>query len=217
MNLESQKDGEKFENNGVSVFFGNSKAKHSLEYENIQFGHQMHKADLIEIHESNQQSSNLIQSSDGLHTCKKNLKLGLYTADCIPCFLYNGQRIFSLHLGWRSLHLGLLEKALKFVDKSEEVFIFIGPHIQFSSFEVGNDVLSQFKEILRNTKDQSWYSQVSDKKFNISLQNIIKIKAAGYKTNILSSAIDTYTSDLHCSYRRQAGTKERNISFAFLK
>ena len=209
--------GEAFNHKGVSVFFGNSLSKKIIEQTNIQFGHQVHEDDLIEIQSSVTHSSNLIQSSDGLYTDKKKLKLGLYTADCVPCFLFSTQRIFSLHLGWRSLHMGLLDKALKKIDRSEKVSIFIGPHIQFSSFEVGNDVFLKFKKVLKTSEDKSWYRQVSDEKFKISLKQIIQIKSAGYNVDFFSSLIDTYTSESHCSYRRQKGTCERNISFAFLK
>jgi len=217
MTLSHSQYGETFNHKGVSVFFGDSNSKKLIEQENIQFGHQVHKDDLIEVHSPIPHSSHLMQGSDGLFTDKKNLKLGLYTADCIPCFLYSRQRLFSLHLGWRSLHMGLLDKALKSINKSEELLIFTGPHIKFSSFEVGNDVLLKFKEVLKNSQDKSWYRQVSDTKFKISLQQIIQIKAVGYNVDFFSSKVDTYTSKSHCSYRKQKGTKERNISFAFLK
>lgn len=209
--------GEVFENEHVSVFFGNSKSADSLLEKNIAFGHQIHKADLIEIKSELFGSSCLIQDSDGLLTNKKNLYLGIYTADCIPCFIFNDNQLFSLHLGWRSLQLGLFEKALNSLSKSKETTVFIGPHIKAPSFEVGPDVVEAFAPQLKNFPESEWVEKIALDKYKVSLTRVLEFKARSFKPTIFRSEIDTFTSSSYCSYRRQNGGKDRNISFAFLK
>jgi copper oxidase (laccase) domain-containing protein len=86
------------------------------------FGHQVHESALIEVNNSfinsNMHSSLcLIESSDGLYTEEKNLALGLYTADCVPCFVVTQNYIYSLHLGWKGVYFGLLKKCLDKIKK----------------------------------------------------------------------------------------------------
>lgn len=217
MSFQVSKYGETFETENLEVFFGNHLSKELIDKKNIQFGHQVHKCDLINLNTQDHHSSNLIQDSDGLWTSEQNVKLGIYTADCAPCFIYSSDKLYSLHLGWRSLHLGLLDKALQNIDVNEKTQIFIGPHIQFQSFEVGKEVWDSFKLTPLLAEKSDWFKQGKDSKFNISIAKIIEIKASGFNTEIFSSKIDTFINGSHHSYRRENGTKERNISFAFLK
>jgi copper oxidase (laccase) domain-containing protein len=213
-------DGEWFKTDSVSVFFGNKNSQKSSSTEVIQFGHQVHKDELLEVDRSFGESSHFLAESDGLWTKKSNLKLGVYTADCVPCFIYSAHKLFALHLGWRSLQLGLLENALKNIRSSDETQIFIGPHIQAASFEVGQDVLNKFKILMPDSKTQDWYEELSYMKFKISLNKVILHKVSSLRPKVYSSEIDTFTSANHCSYRRsnktQVPNNGRNISFAFL-
>ncbi len=129
-------------------------------------------------------------------------------------FVYDGSRLFSLHLGWRSLQKGLLDQALNVAD--EEVKVFVGPHIKVDSFEVGPEVVESFKSSL--TEPQAlWSQKINEQKNLISLEKIIKIKLSNKKTSYFSSDFDTCSSRAHHSYRRDDRTNLRNISFAFIK
>lgn len=209
--------GEIFENDNVSVFFGHSRSSEFLKSQKIQFGHQVHKADLIEVNSAPKNSTHLTVDSDGLWTLTKNLSLGVYTADCLPCFINSKEKLFSLHLGWRSLQQGLLEKALCHVSTSDRLDIFIGPHIGSASFEVGPEVFDAFSLQLADADASKWSVKRSDGKYTLSLKKIVELKTLAFKTSLHCSDIDTYTSELHSSYRRQNKTRDRNISFAFLK
>jgi len=217
MIITNDENGEWIENDLFCLFFGNKNSQLFTANNNIQFGHQVHKADLLEVDKLPDGSSCFIDDSDGLWTKMPKLELGLYTADCVPCFIHQNNTLYSLHLGWRSLHLGLLDKALQKVSKSEYLYIYIGPHIQFDSFEVGEEVFKSFERQLSPYKSTEWFRVLSNNKFKLSLSKIIELKTRSYNSQIYSSKIDTYITKSYCSYRKQHQTKERNISFAFLK
>lgn len=217
MIITSDALGDYIKSDGADVFFGNKKSRLLLEQGSIHFGHQVHKQDLVQISTRKSLSSHLIQDSDGLWTSEVKLKLGIYTADCAPCFIYSAGKLFSLHLGWRSLQLGLLDKALNKIDPSKQSLLFIGPHIQASSFEVGREVWEKFKNLPILFNKECWFNACANNKFQISLSAIIKLKATNYKVETYSSTVDTLSSEHHHSYRGENGTRERNISFAFLK
>lgn len=216
--LKRDSSGEFFEDNNVYIFFGNksfSNTSKILNSNNLLFGKQTHEAELKNInHVNNQSATTLTNSSDGLMTTSANKKIAIYTADCVPCFIYDGESLFSLHLGWRSLQKGLLEKALSLSKNS--IKIFIGPHIQYDSFEVGPEVVSAFEEALEEPKS-SWSKASSNSRHYISLKKIIELKASKACAQLICSDFDTYTSTAHHSYRADKATHLRNISFAFLK
>ena len=61
----------------------------------------------------------------------------IVTADCLPVALWGSGGVALVHLGWRGLAGGLLERAVGEVDPVDAV---IGPGIGPCCYEVGNDV-----------------------------------------------------------------------------
>jgi YfiH family protein len=67
------------------------------------------------------------------------------TADCVPVFLCNrlGDRIGIIHVGWRGLAAGVVEKALEQLGMTRsDVLAWLGPAIGPRAFEIGEDVKS---------------------------------------------------------------------------
>jgi|GEM_PF-1794053 len=196
------------------------------------FGHQVHESSLIEVNNSyiNKDlisSLCLIDSSDGLYTKEKNLALGLYTADCVPCFVVSHNYIYSLHLGWKGVYFGLLKKCLKKIKEnallsdSKEAEnniteVFIGPHILCSSFEVQTDLIDKFSKVY---SDKELWSKTVNNKSYISLIELIKIdlKLSGLEHSLHFEEKDTFLSKDHYSYRSDDKTRLRNLSCAFLR
>jgi YfiH family protein len=83
---------------------------------------------------------------DGFFTGSKSLALSIRTADCVPVFLFNDERICVLHCGYKSILSGILNNALSLFEKDSHTNIkmAIGPHIGYCCFEVKKDVLSLF-------------------------------------------------------------------------
>ena len=201
----------------ANVFFGNKRDSliycEKLAKNSITFGHQVHEAELIKINKTTRGSKCITLSSDGLFTEEKNLPLGLYTADCIPCVLATKNQLFNLHLGWRGIYNGLLKKALSLIKSDFEVFI--GPHILYDSFKVQEDLIKKFKELHPN--DSIW-SKKLDGNFHISLVDLIKLDLSlkHFNYRLYFNEEDTFISPNHFSYRANK-TKERNLTFSFLR
>ncbi|TET21823.1 MAG: peptidoglycan editing factor PgeF [Candidatus Stahlbacteria bacterium] len=90
--------------------------------------------------------------ADGCFTTQENLALSVRVADCVPIFVWSEKRslIGVMHAGRR----GTLSKiALRFVEKiqkegisSHRLRYSLGPSIGKCCYEVGEDVLSEFRE-----------------------------------------------------------------------
>lgn len=69
------------------------------------------------------------------------------TADCMPVLLsdLSGSRVAAVHAGWRGMAQGVIQRALRCFDSSNEVIAFLGPTISQRNFEVGAEVKSAFE------------------------------------------------------------------------
>jgi len=208
--------GETYESDKIKIFFGRKNSAQKSIDEAIQFGHQVHGSNLIKVKAKPAHSNHFLKNSDGLWTDLPMVKIGVYTADCIPCFIHSGHKIFSLHLGWRGLVSPLLQNCLKLLNSNDDVSVFIGPHISMDSFEVGEEVFTVFNNVDKLSNRTDWMLKKDNGKYNISLEKVLRLLLPE-ESLTFSSKIDTFQSNLHHSYRRDDQTRERNISFAFLK
>lgn len=90
--------------------------------------------------------------ADGIFAENTNQELFVFTADCLPVFLFTEKEkgpIAALHSGWRGTRDGIVEKALNLFNKSE-VHIAIGPGIGPCCFEVKEDFLESFRKLGKN-------------------------------------------------------------------
>ena len=90
-----------------------------------------------------------ISACDALSTERRDFKLGITTADCACLCLSDGTTITAVHVGWRGLCLGLIQKALSMYNSSD-VEIFVGPHLR--TFEIQKDAC--YEQILDALGDE---------------------------------------------------------------
>ena len=81
-----------------------------------------------------------ILNVDGMVSKRKDLCLGILTADCAPIIIL-GQNYYGIvHAGWRGLINNILLNAINlFKDQGESeknLHLFVGPHLKKNSFEV---------------------------------------------------------------------------------
>jgi hypothetical protein len=93
----------------------------------------------------------MIPNCDALITADKNCLLTVTVADCLPIYFYDPKKqvVALAHAGWKGVLNGIAQKtALSLINNfscdSNDIKIFIGPHIQKCHFEVKDDVASQF-------------------------------------------------------------------------
>lgn len=112
-----------------------------------------------------------IPATDALITDLPGVPIGIFTADCVPVFLYDPENVAVglAHAGWRGAAQSI---AIKTVEKMREEFgsnpadmwAAIGPSIGPCCYEVGPDVFHEFWEkfhyaapLFRKTYEQKWH------------------------------------------------------------
>lgn len=82
-----------------------------------------------------------LKNCDGMIT-KKNLFLNIKTADCLPIFFYDPKKtiIAAIHAGWKGLYLGIIQNAIKKMEKlgsqPKDIIAAMGPHIKVCCYNV---------------------------------------------------------------------------------
>jgi hypothetical protein len=85
--------------------------------------------------------------ADASYSSKPGVVCGILTADCLPVFVTNiqGTIVGVAHAGWRGIVGGVIESLLESIKcKGDDLLIHLGPAISKSSFEVGEEVKSQY-------------------------------------------------------------------------
>ena len=153
--------------------------------------------------------------ADAHWTTEKNLALRILTADCLPIMIVDQRLgyVASVHAGWRGIVNQITEKTIhEFIangSNTEDIFVFIGPHIQAASFEIKNDIYEQLKDGVVESCGMDTHK--------VSLLKMISsnLKSIGIKEEQLwKSPIDTVVDMKYNSYRRDK-TSRRQISFVF--
>jgi len=163
---------------------------------------------------------------DGLITTKKNLALGILTADCAPVLIYDKKSpmIAAIHVGWKGAFKNILKKCIKFMikkgSKNQNISAVIGPSIFKENYEVKKEFMKKFLK-LNNRNRKFFYFRKS--RIFFDLKEFIKSQLRSLKI----SNIDTINKDTFknragfFSARRALKNKEddygRNISIIMLK
>jgi YfiH family protein len=94
----------------------------------------------------------IILNTDGLITDKQNVFLTVTVGDCVPIYFFDEKKnvIGLAHAGWRgvvkNISASLINKmSTEFGSKSEDISVYIGPHLQKCHFEIKEDIESQFE------------------------------------------------------------------------
>jgi len=177
----------------------------------------------------NQVHSTIIKEFDGIPsegdaiiTDKKQVALGVFTADCVPVLLFDEKKdvIAAIHSGWRGTYdeitLKTLIKMKKVYDvNGEDIVAVIGPHIRSCCYEVSDDLINSFKS-------KEIYKDINiNNGRNLDLSSCIsaQLKQFGVKVeNIIDMELCTRCDEdiIFHSYRRDKEKSGRNFSFIFI-
>jgi YfiH family protein len=87
--------------------------------------------------------------ADASYSSIPGVVCGILTADCLPVFVSNiqGTIVGVAHAGWRGIVGGVIESLLESINcKGDDLLVHLGPAISKSSYEVGEEVKSQYLE-----------------------------------------------------------------------
>lgn len=175
---------------------------------------QIHSADVrsIENHEDAQSDP---QPGDALTANLSNLLLGIQTADCMPIVLVDTRtRAFAgVHAGWRGTFQEIVVRTVErmqqaYGSRPEDLHAALGPAICAENFEVGPEVLAQFREKFRYADELISREQPNGKgHIDLNRCNAQQLIDVGVSAeNIYDSALCTVArNDLFFSYRKERG------------
>jgi len=172
-----------------------------------------------------------LQGYDALVTNLRGCAVGVRTADCVPVLLYDSvhHAIAAVHAGWRGTLVRITQKTLFQMRTSYgtlpgDVIAVIGPGICGKCFQVGEEVVSAFKETGFSLEGiYSWNNGKVDG--NLSTGHHIDLIEANRRTlaeygvpegNIILSNICTYEDERFYSARREGTECGRNVSAVVL-
>jgi len=143
---------------------------------------QIHSANITEIENDDSapgiQNISIVKNCDGLVTSKKNLWLGIRTADCAPVMLFSyiENKIAALHVGRQGALKGIIGKTIcNFFKKPAGIYAAVGPHIKkccyhfdaYNNNEIGQ--FGRFYSAAEKTIDLTGY--IKDQLIKCGLKN----------------------------------------------
>lgn len=166
--------------------------------------------------------------ADAIVTTRKNIALGILTADCLPILFADekNQVIAAAHAGWKGAFSGIIENTVvKMKDlgaKKSEIIATIGPAIGADSYEVGEEFFGRFIE--QSSDNKIFFVDSKNKGhflFDLASYAKKRLNNCGI-SQINFIAQDTYFNDNEFfSYRRSCKLGEaaygRQISVITLK
>ena len=197
----------------------------ALPYPVIQ-GHQVHGKRVAIIDRPDLTRADL-EGYDAFVTNLRDVAIGVRTADCVPVLLYDpvAKTIAAVHAGWKGTVLNIIKDAIGvmqrvFDTKAEDIKAVIGPAIGPDSFQVGKEVVEQFRsagfpmaEIHTHRGEGDGSPMSGGNHIDLFKANLLLLEKAGVKAaNIRISNIDTYTDSRLYSARREGSACGRNIN-----
>lgn len=161
---------------------------------------------------------------DAHFTASQKLALLIKTADCVPLMLSSERGLIAaVHAGWRGVATDIVTNSVRQVLRLTEkapLRAWIGPHIQWSSFEVGDDVANLLRQAYQRADSTAHFEAlcrphpVEPKKVYVNLTEIVRAQLASLSVKIVDEVLDdTKTTTSLASYRRDGASAGRNLSF----
>jgi len=145
-----------------------------------------------------------IVEADASYSKKNETVCGVLSADCLPIFVCNkeGSAVGIAHAGWRGLVDGIIESLIESFDcNGEDLIVHLGPAISQLSFEVGDEVKSQY--LSKNINFENCFTYLNNK-YYLDLYEAASVVLKSFGVSSISGGDRcTYKeSDQYFSYRR---------------
>jgi polyphenol oxidase len=131
--------------------------KLKIDSENLIIPFQTHGSEVREIDRaffelSAEERRECLNGVDAVVTQLPGICVGVTTADCVPMLFFDPikQVVAAVHAGWRGTCAGIAEKAIRFMiekykSQPADILVAIGPSISADVYEVGEEVVAEFK------------------------------------------------------------------------
>ncbi len=122
--------------------------------------------------------------ADAVITNRKDIIIGIRTADCVPVLLYDtkAHAIGAVHAGWRGTAAGILGKTVRamedrFGSSASNMLVAVGPSIKGCSYNVGYEVIEAVEAA--TGKGELWKKQGERYFLDLSLANKQQVVSSG--------------------------------------
>jgi polyphenol oxidase len=156
--------------------------------------------------------------TDALITDRRRIPLAIFTADCLPVFLYDAQKqvIGLVHAGWRGTQEDITGKTVQAMMKHyncqpDDIYAGFGPAIRGCCYKVGEEFSDLFKQgVIR--KDGGLYLDL----ITVNTEQLIRREIK--RDNIFDSSICTACgSEGYFSYRREGASCGRGMAVLMIR
>lgn len=187
-----------------------------LELWNLVYCRQIHSANVVCVNQSDAPSQTHLAEADAMITQCLNLALGIFTADCVPVFIFDPvtPAIGIAHAGWRGTLARITDKTInamnqQFGTSPSDCTVHLGPSIQRCCYTVSEELADQF--------EQTFGASVRSGVCALSLQdaNVQQLTQVGVSSHTISVSpfCTACRTDLFYSHRAEAGKTGRMLSF----
>ena len=126
------------------------------------------------------------ERADILLTNNPEVSLFMRFADCVPLLFHDPKKnvIGIAHAGWMGTVKGVAEKAVegmqsRYGSKPEDIVAGIGPSIGVDHYEVGEDVVSQFREKYGRDEERILQTRNGSTYLDLWAANLLQLRNAG--------------------------------------
>lgn len=164
-----------------------------------------------------------IMGVDALYTTEPETLIGVFTADCVGLLLVDETTpcICAIHSGWKGTVQAITDKTVtELIQQNlihpETTKAYFSPSLQFSTLEVGMEVVDQLKA--NHIDMEGCIKYMPNDKAYIDNQgmNIKMLEKHGIK-DIYPSSYDTKPDSRCFSYRRDGKFTGEHFTFAYIK
>jgi len=171
--------GEHNRNTAVAAHAALSDEANALDLDSFPAAKQVHGANVFRVTETERgrgarTHADAIPSTDALITDLPGVPIGVFTADCVPMFLYDPARpaVGIAHAGWRGTAQSITRKTVEkmraeFGSDPAKMWAAIGPSIGQCCYEVGADVFDEFHAAFEYAP--SLFTKTSEEKWHLDL------------------------------------------------
>ncbi len=158
--------------------------------------------------------------ADAVITNRKDVIIGVQTADCVPILLYDSkaQAIGAVHAGWRGTAAQILKKAIRamedrFGSSASNIIVAVGPSIKGCCYNVGYEVIEAVE--IATGKGDYWTRKGEQYFLDLSVANRQQAISSGVPMeNIWTSEDCTFClPEKYYSYRYARGPTGRQGGF----
>jgi YfiH family protein len=217
--------------NHKDAFTALAQTAENLDLDSFTAAKQVHGAGVCRVTEAERgrgafSHKDAIPSTDALITDIPGVPIGIFTADCVPVFLYDPKKmsVGLVHAGWRGTSQSIVEETVakmrtEFDSDPADMWAAIGPSIGQCCYEVGTDVFDSFAEkfdyadsLFRRTSAEKWH-------LDIWLANRRQLEDRGVDPGkIIESRIcSACNSDEYFSARKHGPRAGRTLSVIAIK